>query len=233
MTASNTIRVFSALAIRAPFDRLEASWQQQYQDSKLEIEWSPTTVIEKKIAAGDTADAVILTVSAMDKLIEQGIVIASSRVELVDSPIGLAMLPDASAPDISSTQALKQALLQARSVAYSLGGASGVYFQALLKQLGIEQQINARATTIAEGFTASQLLSGHADIAIQQISELLTVPGVKVIGPLPEEVQQVTSISAGVFAAATHPEGAAALLDFLRSAPARAAFESFGQTCRD
>ncbi|WLS80773.1 substrate-binding domain-containing protein [Erwinia pyri] len=228
MSQQHPIRVFSALAIRAPFIELEAEWSRQHPEKTLAIEWNPTTVIEKKIASGEQADAVILTVPVMDRLIAEGLIDPASRVELVDSQVGLAMLPDAEAPDISSVEALTSALLNARSVAITLGGASGIYFLTLLEKLGIKEQIMARATTIPEGFTASQLTAGEADIAVQQISELLMVEGIKVIGPLPEAVQKVTSFSGGIFRQAENPEGAALLLQSLRSEKARAAFKAFG-----
>lgn len=227
-----TLHLFSVLAIRAPFAAVQEAWRKTHPASPLAIDWNPTSVIEKNIADGAAADAVIVTAEAMDRLIAQGLVAAESRTELVDSPLGLAMLPDAVAPDISSIESFTEALLTARSVAYSLGGASGIYFQTLLKKLGIEQQINARATTIAEGFTAAQLLEGKADIAIQQISELLMVEGIKVIGPLPPGAQKVLSFSGGVFHKAARPEAAAALLDFLRAEEAMQAFTAYGLTAR-
>ncbi|WP_380178660.1 molybdate ABC transporter substrate-binding protein [Kalamiella sp. sgz302252] len=230
--SDKTLHLFSVLAIRAPFTAVQQAWQEAYSDRPLAIDWNPTSVIEKKIADGATADAVIVTAEAMDRLIAQGLVKADSRVELVDSPLGLAMLPDAVAPDISNLAAFKQALLAAKSVCYSLGGASGIYFQTLLKKLDIAEEIDARATTIAEGFTAEQLLAGKADIAVQQISELLMVEGIKVIGPLPPGAQKVLSFSGGVFTRAAEPAAAAALLDFLRAEKAMQAFTAFGLTAR-
>ncbi|WP_345831482.1 substrate-binding domain-containing protein [Erwinia sp. HDF1-3R] len=233
MSGNTTLRVFSALAVRAPFDALEQAFLQQHPHCELTLEWNPTSVIERKIAAGAPADAAILTVPVIERLIEEGVIIADSRVDLVDSRIGLAILPDAVAPDISSLSALKQTLLAARSVAWSLGGASGIYFQTLIERLGIEAEMTSRGTTIPEGFTASQLLTGKADLALQQISELLMVPGVKVIGPLPDEAQKVTAFAGGIFRAAANPQDAAALLASLRTPQARATFESFGLTCRE
>lgn len=233
MSGNTTLRVFSALAVRAPFDALEQAFLQQHPHCELTLEWNPTSVIEKKIAVGAPADAAILTVPVIERLIEEGVIIADSRVDLVDSRIGLAILPDAVAPDISSLSALKQTLLAARSVAWSLGGASGIYFQTLIERLGIEAEMTSRGTTIPEGFTASQLLTGKADLALQQISELLMVPGVKVIGPLPDEAQKVTAFAGGIFRAAANPQDAAALLASLRTPQARATFESFGLTCRE
>lgn len=232
MSTQRTLRVFSVLAIRAAFDQLLPLWQQRYPNIELDIVWGPTTVLEQKIAAGDGADVTIVTVEALDRLIASGRVSAASRVELVDSQIGLATLPGRPVPDISSAEALKNALLQARSVGYSLGGASGIYFQQLLQQLGIADAINQRATTIDEGFTGRLLLAGSADIAVQQISELLTVDGIQIVGPLPPEVEKVLSFSAGVFSDAGQPQDAATLLRFLRSEAARRIFEASGLSWR-
>ncbi|MGB9098878.1 substrate-binding domain-containing protein [Erwinia sp.] len=233
MTSATSIRLFNVLAIRAPFVELQTEWDRQHPDKPLLIDWNPTTVIEEKVARGEQADATILTAPAMDKLIAEGMIVPDSRVELVDSQVGLAMLPDAEVPDISNVEALKSALLAARSVGYSLAGASGLYFQTLLKRLGIEQEVNARASTLPEGFTASLLLDGKADIAVQQISELLMVKGIKVIGPLPKGAEKVLSFSGGVFTHAANPQGATLLLKNLRSAPSRKAFESFGLQWRE
>lgn len=233
MTSALPIRLFNVLAIRSPFVELQAEWERQHADKPLLIDWNPTTVIEEKVARGERADGTIVTAPAMDKLIADGRIVPGSRVELVDSQVGLAMLPDARVPDISSVASLKIALLNARSVGYSLAGASGLYFQTLLKTLGIEQQVNAKATTIPEGFTASLLLEGKADIAVQQISELLMVKGIRVIGPLPAGAEKVLSFSGGVFTDAANPDGAALLLNSLRTAAAREAFESFGLQWRN
>lgn len=233
MTEKTTLRVFSVLAIRAAVDRLLPLWQQRYPHIALDIAWGPTVVIEKNIAAGQRADAVIVTVEAMDRLIAERYVPAESRIELVDSQIGLAALPGAPKPDISSVAALKAALLNARSVGYSLAGASGIYFRQLLENLGIADEVNRRATTIPEGFTARLLVEGKADIAVQQISELLTVEGIAIIGPLPPGAEKTLSFSAGVFSDAERPEDAARLLAFLRSAEARGIFEASGLSWRE
>lgn len=232
MVNKTRLRVFSALAVRAPFVLLEQEWGKTHSDISLEIEWNPTSVIEKKIAQGETADAVILTKPAMDTLIEAGLISPTSIVELVDSHIGLAMLPDATAPDISTTALLIKALLAARSVAYSQGGASGIYLIKLLESLGIKEEFLSRATAIPEGFTATKLIDGSADIAIQQISELLSVEGVKVIGPLPKEVQKVTSFQAGIFSQAEQPAAASTFLKYLRSQQAQTEYEKFGLQVR-
>lgn len=232
MNVQTTVTLFSVLAIRAAFDRLMPLWQQRCPHIKLQVEWAPTTRIEQWIAEGKRADAVIVTTEAMDRLVEQAVVDAGSRSELVDSMIGVATLPGAPQPDLSSAAALKQSLLQARSVGYSLGGASGIWFKTVLERLAIADAVNARASTIDEGFTARLLLEGKADLAIQQISELLTVPGINIAGPLPDEVQKVLSFPGALFRDAGRPAEAAALLAFLRSAQAREVFSASGLTPR-
>lgn len=232
MSTQQTVTLFSVLAIRAAFDRLLPLWQQRYPQITLQVEWAPTTRIEQWIADGRRADAVIVTREAMDRLVEQQVVEAASRSELVDSVIGIATLPGAPQPDLSSAVALKQTLLQARSVGYSLGGASGIWFKTVLERLGITEAVNARASTIDEGFTGRLLLEGKADLAVQQISELLTVPGIHIAGPLPDALQKVLSFPGALFRGARQPAPAAALLGFLRSDEARAVFHAAGLTPR-
>ena len=128
-------------------------------------------------------------------------------------------------PDIGSVEALKATLLAARCVAYSKIGASGIYFAALLQRLGIAEQVNASALVVPSGFTAEGLVSGEADLAVQQISELLVVSGIDVVGPLPPEVQTVATFSGGLLT--DRPE-AAALLTFLASAEAASALRASG-----
>jgi len=97
----------------------------------------------------------------------------------------------------------------ARSVAYSRTGASGIYFAGLLPRLGLAEAVNAKATIIPQGFTAEKLVSGEADIAVQQISELMVVPGIEVVGPLPDPVQEMTTFAAAILRGATDRDGAA------------------------
>ncbi|WP_438660009.1 molybdate ABC transporter substrate-binding protein [Pseudomonas sp.] len=225
------VRLMSALVVRAPFD---ASILPAYEakGGVVDIDWAPTTVLMDNIEKGARGDAIIVTVPAMDELVLRGIVDAASRVELVDSRIGVAVRAGAEHHDISTVEALVQTLLNARSVAYSLGGASGIYFQKLISQLGIADQINAKASTIPQGFTARQITEGNADVAIQQISELLVVEGVEVIGPLPEAVQSTTSFSAAAFVGCENADAVAELFDHLRSDASAIAYREKGLELR-
>jgi molybdate transport system substrate-binding protein len=213
---NNTLHVMSALVVRSPFDESILA-EYEKTGNKADVEWAPTTVLMDNIKNGARADAIIATVSAVDSLIEQGIVDPSSRIELVDSKLGLAVKKGEAHPDISTVEALKETLLNARSVAYSVGGASGIYFQDLLKKMGIADEVNAKASPIPQGFTAEQIVAGNADVAIQQVSELLVVKGIEVIGTLPESVQSTTSFSAVTFKGSSRTEQARGFLNHLLS----------------
>lgn len=227
------LTIYSALALSAPFNTLVAQWQSQHPDIPLAIHWHPSTIIEKELNAGAEADVVIATVETLDRLTQSGFADAGTRIELVDSPIGIAVRAGAAQPDISNRETLIQTLLAARSVAWSEAGASGVWFSQLLKQLNIDTELRARGTVIPAGFTAEQLVQGNADLAVQQISELLMVEGIDVVGPLPAGTQQAISLSAAVLSRAQQPERAQAFLSWLKTPSVTDVFNRFGMDRRD
>jgi molybdate transport system substrate-binding protein len=222
----SVIKIMAALAVRAPFDRaiVPAFAARGYG---LDIAWAPTTIIMERIAAGDRADLVVLIKGAMDRLVTDGVVEAASRIEVVESRLGVAVLDGAPAPDISSEPAFVQSLLAARSVAYSASGTSGLYFKGLIERLGIAEALNAKATITPSGFTAEMLVSGAAELAVQQVSELMVVPGVTIVGRFPDALQQVTAISAARFAGSEKP-AALEFLALLRSEMAMQAYAACG-----
>lgn len=227
------LTIYSALALSAPFNTLVAQWQTQHPEAPLAIRWHPSTLIEKELNAGAEADAVIATVETLDRLTQSGLADAGTRIELVDSPIGIAVRAGAAQPDISNRETLIQTLLAARSVAWSEAGASGVWFSQLLKQLNIDTELRARGTVIPAGFTAEQLVKGNADLAVQQISELLMVEGIDVVGPLPAGTQQAISLSAAVLSRARQPEQAQTFLTWLQTPPVTDVFNRFGMDRRN
>ena len=123
-------------------------------------------------------------------------------------------------------------MVSARAVAYSKAGASGIYFAGLIERLGIAQAVNARAIVIPMGFTAEKVASGEAEVAIQQVSELLTVPGIDIVGPFPPELQTVTRFDAATFAEAASPRGAMAFHAALTSPAAAKAYDDGGLVSR-
>jgi molybdate transport system substrate-binding protein len=152
----------------------------------------------------------------LEELITDGAVVAASKVDLARSWVGIAVKAGAPHPDITTEAALRAALLSARSVAYSKIGASGIYFAELIQRLGIASEINAKAT-ITAGFTAERLISGEADLAVQQISELKQVAGIEVVGPIPRELQTAAVFTAGRMTVSAKAEEADALLKYLAS----------------
>src|SRR5471032_1059179 len=173
--------------------------------------------IPNRLARGEKADVVIMVGYALDELIKQGKVDPASRVELADSRIGVVVRDGATAPDISSVEALKKTLLDAKSVAYS-DSASGVYIEEqLFKKLGIEEQLKPKSKMIPKIPVGSVVATGDYQLGFQQVSELLPVPGVSFVAKIPESVQSVTRFAAGIPVGAQHPAEAKALLEYLAS----------------
>ena len=205
------VKLMCALVVRGVFDAaIVPAFEAAGGD--VEIAWSPTTIIMKGLADGQRPDAVLVLSDAMDTLVRDGLVDAASRVEVARSRYALAVRAGAPHPAIDTVEALTRTLTEARSVAFSKSGASGIYFDRLLPRLGIAEAVRARATIIPAGFTAERLVSGEADIAVQQMSELMVVAGIEVIGPFPHPVQEVTTFSAAIMRGAANREGAERLL---------------------
>jgi molybdate transport system substrate-binding protein len=183
------------------------------------MQWGSTMELAKEIRAGARADLAILTEQAIDELVAEGKATPGSRVDLARSGVGLAVRRGAAKPDIASPDALRTALLRAKSVAHSKTGMSGVYFPTVLERLGISEQMAGKIVVPASGTPVGQLVaSGESEIGVQQISELLPVPGIEIVGPLPEPLQKITIFSAGVLTAADDPNAASALVAFIARA---------------
>ncbi len=184
--------------------------------------------IPVRLARGEAADVLIMVGDALGEMIEQGKAVRTSRVDLVRSPIGIAVRAGTSKPDIRTPDALKEALLNAKSVAYS-DSASGVYVGTeLFKRLGIAAEMKDKAKMIPAEPVASVVARGDAELGFQQISELLPIAGADLVGPLPPEVQKITIFSAGITSSASQPEAGRALIAFLASAAAAPALKRAG-----
>jgi molybdate transport system substrate-binding protein len=183
--------------------------------------YGATNVLLPKIASGEAADVAILTDAAVEGLIEHGTLATGSRRDLARSSIGIAVKAGAPKPDISTPAAFKQAMIAAKSIAFSRSGASGIHFANLIGQLGIGDEV-ARKARIFDGVVGQLAANGEVEIAVQQVSELKLVTGIDIVGALPEALQKVTVFSAGVFATSTRPAAAGLLIDALRT-PAVAA----------
>jgi molybdate transport system substrate-binding protein len=173
--------------------------------------------IPVRLERGEPVDVLILVGYALDDLIKKGKAVADSRTDLVRSPIGIAVRAGAPMPDISSVDALKRTLLAAKSVAYS-DSASGVYVSTeLFSKLGIAEEMKGKAKMIPATPVGEIVAKGEAEIGFQQMSELMPVQGIDIVGPLPAEVQKITVFSAGVSTTSKEPDAAKSLIKFLSS----------------
>jgi len=189
-----------------------------------------TTVnaIPIRLARGEPADVLILVGYALGDLVRSGKVVADSRVDLTKSAIGIAVKAGAPRPDISSAEAVKRALLAAKSVAYS-DSASGVYVSTeMFQKLGIVDAMKDKAKQIPATPVGEIVARGEAELGLQQISELRPVSGIDIVGPLPPELQKITVFSAGIATVAKEPEAGRALIKFLASPAARDAIVRSG-----
>jgi molybdate transport system substrate-binding protein len=184
--------------------------------------------IASRLQRGEPIDVVIVAAAALDDLIKGGTVVKGSRVDLARSAIGVAVRAGAPTPDISSVDALKRALLQAKSIAYSASVSGDYVSTELFQRLGIAAEMKGKSRRIEGERVAAVVARGDAELGFQQISELLPVAGITYLGPLPDDVQRVTVFSAGIAASAKSPDAAKALIAFLASAAAVPAITKTG-----
>jgi molybdate transport system substrate-binding protein len=180
-----------------------------------------TNAIPVRLERGEPADVLIMVGYALDDLASKGKVISDSRVDLVKSPIGVAVKSGTPKPDISTADAVKRALLAVKTIAYS-DSASGVYVSTeMFGKLGIADEMKDKARKIPATPVGEIVARGNAEIGFQQISELKPVEGIDIVGPLPDELQKVTIFSAGIASVSKEPDAGKALIKFLASPAAR------------
>lgn len=214
------LRVFASNSIRAAMAELVPQFERASRN-RVAVSYDPAKILLERIGKGETADLVITGSGAIDALVKQGKILAGSRRVLARCRVGVAVLAGAPKPDIGSVEALKRTLLRAASVAYTQEGASGMHFAGVIERLGIANEVKAKAVRQPGGLVGELVAAGKAEIAIQQIPELLAVPGIELVGPLPSEIQLVTVTAAGVFSGAEQAAAARSLIEFL-AAPAAA-----------
>ena len=187
--------------------------------------------LKDRIGGGEAVDVAIITSRIVDELIAEGKLAQGSRINLAKVGIGVAVKAGAPLPDIATVESLKHALVAAKAVAYidpKSGGSSGIYFDGLLERLGIAGDVRPKARLKAGGNVAELVASGEADLAVHQISEIVPVRGVTLVGPLPQEVQNYTMYSAGLGAAALDTTAARALIETLAGPSALPVLKSRG-----
>ena len=223
----NSVRVLSTLALAGAVRALAEKFEVK-SGARIDADFAPTVRVLERLKGGETADVLILTDEGLAGLIAAGSVVADSRVDLARSWVGLAVKAGEPHPDISTEANLRATLLDARSVAYSRLGASGIFFAQLIAKMDIEKEINARATISPMGFTAERIVTGEADVAIQQLSELKQVRGIEVVGPLPHHLQTPAVFSAGRMTGSKQVAASDLLLKFLGSSEATPALIESG-----
>ncbi len=190
---------------------------------KVDVQNDTTGALAKRVAAGESFDVLVLTPAGLKTLATEGKVTAASVAPLARVAIGVAVKAGAPQPAMVSVEDFKQAVLAARKVAYidpAAGGSSGIYLDGLFQRMGIAEAVRAKAVLVPGGLVADKLVSGEADLAIHQISEILPVAGAQLVASLPDAIQNYTTYAGAVSATSRHPQAAQAFLSTLTGADA-------------
>jgi molybdate transport system substrate-binding protein len=224
------LKVLTSVAMKGVLEQL-APELRRTTGCALSMSYGPGGVVLRRVRAGDPGDVVIAPPEVVEVLIGEGRVVAGSQRLVARSVIGVAVRAGAAKPNIDTADELRQALLRARSVAYTdpaTGAASGVHFAGILDRFGIADEVNAKAKLGDGGPVAEYVARGEAELAVQQLCEHLLVKGVDIVGPLPAELQKVTTFAAAVAAGASRPHHGGALIDLLVAPHVQAAMSAHG-----
>jgi molybdate transport system substrate-binding protein len=217
------VKVLTAGAMKQVVLALQPQFEQL--GHKLVVDNDTVGALQKRIEGGEAFDLVVVTPGVLERFAASNRIAPATRVDLARVAIGVMVRPGGKLPDISTVDGFKQALIDARSVAYidpASGGSSGIYLDRLFEKLGIADAIRAKAKLKRGGYVADLLVSGDAELGIHQISEIVPVKDVVLVGPLPAEIQNYTTYAGAVSATAKDAAAAQALLDLL-AGPAGAA----------
>ncbi|MGB9364462.1 MAG: molybdate ABC transporter substrate-binding protein [Xanthobacteraceae bacterium] len=228
-TMAAELKILTTPALTETWEELRPKFEAA--GHKLTIVYAPSGAIAKRVSEGEAADLLVSTPAGIDSLIKAGKVLDGTNTPIANSPMGVAVLKGAPKPDVSTPDAFKRALLAAKAVAYTdpaSGGASGAHMAKVLDRLGIASEVNAKAKLGRGTPVANFLVSGEADIAIQQMPELLHVKGAEVIGPLPGDLQNVTTFAAGIPSGSAQAETAKALIRFLQTPESGVVMKKYG-----
>jgi molybdate transport system substrate-binding protein len=223
------IKVLSAGAVRSIVSELAPAFEKE-SGHKVALTFGTVGIVRQKLAA-EPADLVIMSDTALDEAIRQGSVVAGSRADIARTGMGVAVREGAPKPDISTSEALKQTLLAAKSIVYvdpAQGGTSGIHFAGVLQRLGIADAVKPKTTLVPGGYPAELVAKGEVELVAHQISEILPVKGVTLVGPLPKDLQKITTYSAGLPTKAETVDAARAFIAFLTSAVAKPKFAAAG-----
>jgi len=224
------LQVWSAGAVRAVVTDLAASFRAE-TGRAVELSFGTVGVTRQRLAGGEPVDVVIMTDVAIDEAAARGAVVAGSRVDIARTGMGVGVREGAPLPDIGTPEAFKQTLLAAKSLVYvdpAQGATSGIYFAGLLERMGIADAVRSKTQLVAGGYPAEKVATGEAELVVHQISEIVPVKGVRLVGPLPPSLQKVTVYSTGLATRSRAPEAARAFMAFLARPAFRPKFAQAG-----
>jgi molybdate transport system substrate-binding protein len=227
------IKVYSTIGVQAALEELAPKFEKA-TGHKLTITWGTAALLVKRVQAGESADLYVLVKQSHDTLVKENKATAGPDALFASSGMAMVVKKGAPKPDISTPEAFKQTLLKAKSIAYSnpaSGGASGVYLAKLLERMGIADQMKAKTHfPPPSGNAANLVVSGEAELAVQQEPEVMAVSGVDMVGPLPADLNNITLYTAGIGTGSQQKEAANALIKFLHTPEAAAVFKARGLT---
>lgn len=225
------IKVFSTIGVQAALEELAPKFEKA-TGNKLTITWGTAAMLVKRVQGGESADIYVLTKQGFDALTKDGKAAATSDATFASSGMAMVVKKGAPKPDISTPEKYKETLLKAKAIAYSnpaAGGASGVFFAKTLERMGIADQMKDKSKyPPAGGNSANLVVSGEADLAVQQQPEVMAVAGVDIVGPPPGDLNNVTFYSAGAASGTAQKDAAHALVNFLHTPEAQAVFTARG-----
>jgi molybdate transport system substrate-binding protein len=225
------MKVYSTIGVQGAVEALVPQFERA-SGHRLALTWATAPMLVRRLQGGETADVMILNAAGIDTMSKEGRIAAGSAVTLASSAVAIAVRAGAPKPDISTPEALRKTLLDARSISYTdpaAGGASGIYFAKLLERMGIASEVNAKNKYPPPGgYSGKLLLTGEAELAVQQKPELMHIAGTEIVGPLPGDLNMVTVFVAGVWVDSKNGEAAKTFVRFLHSPEAAAVFRAKG-----
>jgi molybdate transport system substrate-binding protein len=226
---ADEIKVLASNGVRAALEELVPHFEHA-SGHKVSVSFGLAAALKRQIEAGEAFDLAVLTSAGIEDLAKQGRIDAASRTPIARSAVGIMVKSGAPRPDLSSPDALKRALLSARSVTWAKEGASGAYFATVVQKLGIAEELKPKLNLGSDGANAAEKVArGEAELGALLVNEIMAHHGVDVAGPLPAALQSYTVFHAGASAGSRHSAAAKSLADFLTKPDARAVFKAKGQ----
>jgi molybdate transport system substrate-binding protein len=223
------IKVLASNGVKAALEELAPAFERE-TGNKLVLSFGLAAALKRQIESGEAFDVAILTSAGIEDLAKQGKVDGGSRAAIARSGVGIGIRQGGPRPDIATPDAFKRTMLSAKSISWAKEGQSGIYFAGLLERIGIAGQMKPKVVPAASGAEVGKLVaSGQVEFGVILVNELMTAPGVEVLGPLPPELQSYTAFHAGVASGSKNSSAAKALIKFLTAPSAGAVFKAKGQ----